>query len=318
MSLGISRAWGVAVFAGLAMLVPGHADAVDWSKVPEKNITLFYPAQISWDRLFLPGRHSGQRRYPDKTCVGCHGDIDEGPLGESLVDAEKDKEPSPIPGKPAFVKTKVQAAHENGTLFVRIQFDPGKQPDAAMDKDFETKVTMMLDDGGVKEARTAGCWITCHNDVETMRWGDAGKTKYLMDTRIPTRAGFEIKSPEELDKMRAASNYFEFWQARINPGKPAVAVDGTILEKRTESEKPAVNATAAINKGVYTVVLSRKLEAGPGYKDIVPGKKYIVGFAVHAGHTAHRFHYVGFERTLMLDGEEGLADIIAPGADAAQ
>lgn len=299
--------------AGAALLAPQSAGAVDWSKVPEKEIVLFYPAQISWDRLFQPGRHSGQRRYPEKTCVGCHGDIDEGPLGDSLVDAEKDKEPSPIPDKPPFVKATVQAAHENETLFVRIAFEPGKQPNVGMNKEFETKVTMMLDDGGVKEAKTAGCWLTCHSNVDSMRWGEPEVTKYLTSTRIPRAGGDDIKSEEELAKMRMAGNFLEYWQARINPGQPAVAADGTILDKRTDNENPAVKATASVDKGVYTVVLSRPLKVGAPYKDIELEKKYTVGFAIHAGHAAKRFHYVSFERSLMLDGIEGIADIIAPG-----
>jgi cytochrome c-type protein NapC len=308
------RALGISMVASAALLAPQSAGAVDWAKVPEKNITLFYPAQISWDRLFTPGRHSGQRRYPEKTCVGCHGDIDEGPLGDSLVDGEKDKEPAPIPGKPPFVKAKVKTAHENDTLFVRLEFDPGKQPNVNMDKEFETKVTMILDDGGVKESKNAGCWLTCHSDVESMRWSVTGTTKYLTDTRIPKSGGDIIKPEEELAKMRAAGNFLEYWQARINPGKPAVAVDGTILEKRTNNEKPAVQATATVNKGVYTVILSRKLDAGPGYKKIVPDKKYTVGFALHTGRASQRFHYVSFERSLMLDGIEGVADLLAPGS----
>lgn len=311
------RALGMAFVAGAAVVAaPQSAGAVDWAKVPEKSITFFYPAQISWDRLFTPGRHSGQRRYPEKTCVGCHGDIDEGPLGDSLVRAEKDKEPAPIAGKPSTVKGKVKTAHENGQLLVRVEFTPGKQPNSAMDKEFETKLTMILDDGGVKEAKQAGCWLTCHSDVESMRWSVPGTTKYLTDTRIPKSGGDVIKSPEELAKMRAAGNYLEYWQARINPGKPAVVVDGTILEKRTVNEKPVVKATATVTKGVYTVTFSRPLDAGPGYKKIEPDKKYTVGFAIHAGNTSQRFHYVAFERSLMLDGIEGIADLLAPGSSA--
>jgi mono/diheme cytochrome c family protein len=316
MSLGISRAValamsGLAMTGGAALLAPAPAHAVDWSKVPAKDIVLLYPAQISWERLFTPGRHSGQRRYPQKTCVGCHGDSDEGPLGEALVKAEKEKEPAPIAGKPGFLKAKVKAAHENGSLFVRIEFDPGVQPDAQMDKDFETKVTMILDDGGVSEAKTAGCWLACHVDQESMRWQIDGVTKYLKQTRIPQAMGDLIKPKEDLDKMRASGEFLEYWQARINPGKPAVAIDGTILERRTVNEKPVVKATAMVANGAYAVTLSRPLKAGPRYKELKPKKDYTVGFSIHAGHTSQRFHYVSFERSLMLDGEEGFADIIA-------
>ena len=305
------RGLGVALLAGAAMLAPQSASAVDWAKVPEKTITLFYPAQISWDRLFTPGRHSGQRRFPEKTCVGCHGDIDEFPLGDSLVEAEKDKEPTPIKGKPPTVKAKVKTAVEGDSLLVRLEFEPETQPDAGMDKDFETKVSMILDDGSIKESPTAGCWLTCHADAESMRWSTTGTTKYLSITRTPAAGGDVIKSPEELAAMRKAGTFFEYWQARINPGQPAVSVDGTILEKRAANEKPAVKATATVDKGVYTVVFSRKLDAGPGYKKLVPNKKYTIGFSIHAGHTAKRFHYVSFERSLMLNASEGAADFIA-------
>jgi cytochrome c-type protein NapC len=53
------------------------------------------------------------------------------------------------------------------------------------------------------------------------------------------------------------------------------------------------------------VVLSRKLKLGdPVRKDIVPGRAYTVGFALHEAHAAHRFHHVSFEHTLVLDSGE--------------
>jgi len=36
---------------------------------------------------------------------------------------------------------------------------------------------------------------------------------------------------------------------------------------------------------------------------------YYVGFAIHSGHTAHRFHYVSYERTLAINS--GAADFVA-------
>ena len=51
-------------------------------------------------------------------------------------------------------------------------------------------------------------------------------------------------------------------------------------------------------------------------KDIAPGKTFTLGFALHAGHTAKRFHYVSFERTLMLD--DGSADFVATNPAAAR
>jgi hypothetical protein len=42
---------------------------------------------------------------------------------------------------------------------------------------------------------------------------------------------------------------------------------------------------------------------------IVECERYSVAFAIHAGHTARRFHYVSFERSMVLDA--GAAGFIA-------
>jgi Ethylbenzene dehydrogenase len=306
-SLRISRSLRL-TFASLlvaaAALVPSFAEAqsVNWDKVPAKKIVMLYPAQTSFERLMTDKMHSGRSRYlQGKNCFACHGDIDEKPLGGDLAHAERFKEPAPIPNKPGFQESQVKLARDANNLYVRVEFDPGKQPDAGMDKDFETKVTLMFDDASVKEADRAGCWVSCHIDSASMPNGTDAVTKYLSQTRTPGGRG-TLMPADVLDPMRAEGQFLEYWQARLNPGKPAVAVAGTVLEKRMEDTTPGITATATQNKsGVWTVTFSRKLVgAGPGHKDIFPGKTYSVGFAVHAGHTAKRFHYVSFERAFVL------------------
>lgn len=296
--------------AGAALSAPRSAQAVNWAKVPAKKVMLLYPAQTSWERLMSQERHSGRRRFLEgKNCFSCHGNIDEHPLGDALAHAEKFKEPTPIPGKTGFLDLEVKTARDADNLYVRLEFNPGQQPDAGMDKDFETKVTMMIDDGSVTDANRAGCWVACHDDSSGMARGNNDNTKYLYSTRIPGGAG-AVKSAEDLEQIRGAGGYLEYWQARINSGAKAVPIDGTVLEKRSTNMEPAIKADAMQNKaGGWTVTFTRKLTAVAGHKDIVPGKTYTVGFSIHAGHTAKRFHYVSFERTLMLD--QGTADFVA-------
>lgn len=264
---------------------------------------LMYPAQTSWEVLMTQNRHSGRRRFLEgKDCFACHGNIDEHPLGDELVHAEKFKEPEPIPGKPGFVDLQVKTAHDADNLYVRLELDPGMQPDAGMDKDFETKVSMIIDDGTVADTKRSGCWTACHDNSVSMSRGIAYITKYLNVSRVD---GGDIASAEKLASLKADGQYLEYWQARLNPGAKAVPVDGYILEKRVENEKPVVKVDATQTKaGVWTVTFTRKLIAGPGHKDIEPGKTYNIGFSVHAGHTAKRFHYVSFERKLVLDSGE--------------
>ncbi len=123
------------------------------------------------------------------------------------------------------------------------------------------------------------------------------------------QGGTKIKSGEELAAIREAGGYLEYWQARLTPGEEPTVVDGFILAQRGENLDPAVQATASYDDGRWSVTFSRNMREAAPYKDIVPGRIYTLGFSVHAGHTAKRFHYVSFERTLAID--DGDADFVA-------
>ncbi len=290
-----------------------HAE-IKWAKVPATDIVVFYPATFTWERLFTPGQHTGQRGYAQgKNCFSCHGNIDEGPMGMHLVQTKGYIEPRPIANKPPFIKVAVKTAHDAENIYVQLTFTPGAQPNSMMDKDFDTKVAMMFDDGSIREATRAGCWITCHSNLSSMNGVTQEMTKYIPETRVPStapgRPSDTLIAATDIAQMRASGKEMEYWQARLKSGAPVQAVDGTVLEKRIENAKPAVTATSTETKGVTTVTFTRKLSAGPGYKDFKPGKTYTVGFSIHAGSTTQRFHYVSFERTLVLDS--GKADFVA-------
>lgn len=302
----------VAFLAGAAATMPAApAAAIDWSGVPGKDVVLFYPGQSSWEWVLTANDHSGAPKFREgKTCHECH-EGEQKTMCATLVSGKKN-EPSPIPSKPAFVVVNVKFAHDAERLYAHFDFSPGSQPDAKMDPAVDTKITLMLNDGKVAEANRAGCWGTCHEDAVGMPAG-AGKeiTKYLTRSRVKmTRQGGEgIKPADELAKIRADGGYLEFWQARLNPGQPAVAVDGTILEKRAEIQPAVVSADGAFANGTWSVTLGRKMAEAAPYKAIAAGTTYTFGIAVHAGHSAHRFHYVSFENTLVLD--QGSADFVA-------
>lgn len=297
--------------ASVLALMPGAAGAVDWSKVQGKEIVLFYPAQLSWEMLLTQSEHSGAGKFREgKNCAGCHGG-EEKASGKLLV-ADKSSESAPIPGKPGFVSAVVKAAHDGQRLHIRLEFDPGPQPDAGMDKDFATKVAVMIDDGAVAEATRAGCWATCHDDLARMpSAGETEVTKYLTRSRagMSRKGGGPLRPTAELDKLRAEGAFLEYWQARLNPGAAAVVVDGTVLDKRDENPAPLVAVEAADQGGKWIVTFSRALNAGAGRKEFRAGKTYTVGFSLHAGHAAKRFHYVSLEKTLTLDA--GAADLVA-------
>lgn len=291
--------------------------AVDWSKVQGKNITLLYPAQMSWELVLTQAEHSGASKFREgKNCRQCH-EGDEESSGKLMV-GDKSVEPTPIPDKPGFQKANVKFARDDENLFVRVEFAPGKQPDAKMDPKVESRVAVMFDDGKVTEVTRGGCWAACHIDLAKMpkakgdaKGDDSDATMYLPRSRtgMTRDGGGVIKPADELAKIRADGGYAEYWEASLNPGAPATVVDGTVLDKRQENPAHAVAATATFENGKWVVEFSRKLTAGEGHKDLAPGKLYTVGFAIHAGHTNRRFHYVSLEKTFAVDS--GSADFIA-------
>lgn len=302
-----------AAIALLGMLASAPAFAVDWSTVKGQDVMMLYPGQSSYEWVLTPSEHSGGFKIREgKNCHECHVG-EENAMGADLVSGKKN-EPTPIPGKPAFVKANIKFAHDDKEMFVHLDFAPGSQPDAKMDPKADTKVTMMLEDGGVPESNRFGCWAACHDNLSSMPSdGGADRTMYLFKTRagkLGRQGAPDGNVPDdELAKLKAAGYELEYWQARLNPGAKAEAVGGTIFDKRSEVPGAPVTADATFANGTWSVTLSRPLKAGAPFHDLVPGKTYTIGFAIHAGHTAKRFHYVSMERTLVLDS--GTADFVA-------
>ncbi len=286
--------------------------AIDWSRIRGEDIMLFHPGQISWEWIMTDGDHPCAPffRAGTKACADCHTGM-ENEFGSHLVTA-RDFEPTPIPGKPPYVVVNVKFAHDGESLYTRFKFDPGRQPDARMDRQYETKIALMFDDGRVPEATRAGCWGACHEDSTSMPAANGEQTTLYLSRsrqRMSRQGGLGIRSRPELEQLRDAGYFMEYWQAKLNRGDRAVAVDGIVLDRREVMSQPVVAAVGTHRDGVWTVTLSRRLNQGAPYTRIRPGRTYTFGIALHAGHTADRFHYVSFEKTFALNS--GRADFIA-------
>lgn len=310
---GVVLTCSAGLLCSLALAVP--AQAIDWTGITEREIVVLYPGQASWEWSLTQDDHSGAKKFREgKDCKACHKG-EETEIGGKIVTGKK-LEPAPLPGKPGSLTLTVKTVHDGNRLYVRLAWRGGKPGGGKkMDDRYAARVTMMLDDGKVKEAMRAGCWGTCHDDAVGMASAPGGKeiTKYLAASRAKvTRqgGGENFKSPADLEQLLKQGLFVEYWQARLNPGQPARAADGYILDKRHEQTAPIVDADATFENGRWVVVLSRALTPGkPGYKDVVAGKTYTVGFAVHDDYANHRFHHVSFEHTLVLG--EGKADLVA-------
>lgn len=295
-------------------LAGGAAHAVDWSGVPEKEIALFYPGQASWEWVLTEKDHSGAPKFREgKNCKGCH-EGEQKDIGARIASGKK-LEPKPIAGRPGSLALKVQAAHDAERLYFRLRWTAGPPGATRMEPKVAAGVTVMIDDGHVKEATRAGCWGSCHDDAVGMASAPVGKeiTKYLGASRVKLsrQGGAEnFKSAADLNALLVQGTFLEYWQARLNPGQPAQAVSGYILDRRHKHDAAATRVEGGFAGGAWTVVLSRSLKAsGPGQKDIVPGRSYALGFAIHDDYANHRYHHVSLEQSLVLD--TGNADFVA-------
>ena len=299
---------------GLAgsLAATGAMAAPDWGSVPGKSVVLFYPGQSSWEWVLTTADHPGADKFKaGKDCAACHTG-DEKNMGALLVSGKKN-EPTPIAGKPGSVVAKVQFSHDAENLYVHVTFSEGAQPNAKMDNSYATKVTMMINGGGVPESNRAGCWGMCHDDSAGMpSAGGSNRTMYLSKTRAAlTRqgGGDALKPAAALQQLKSGGYELEYWQARMSPGSAPVAENGVIFDKRTETKPTDVSATGTDSGGNVSLTFTRKLNDGAGHVVFAPGKHYTVAFAIHSGHAAKRFHYVSFEQSLVLDS--GAADFVA-------
>ena len=167
--------------------------AINWSQVPTRTLTLFYPAQSTYQWL-RSSEHPGAKMVQNNAaCTACHKD--EQKLGDKLVKPNK-LEPVSLGDKNGVVKLNVQVAYDNDNAYFRFQwktkkdvpgdvypyyrFDgkewkpygsprlsapayKGEQPAV-----YEDRLSMMIDDGKVPGFAAQGCWLTCHNGERDM------------------------------------------------------------------------------------------------------------------------------------------------------
>ncbi len=276
------------ITAMLACAAGGAVAAPDWSKVPAKKITVFYPGASPIEWITKGTEHGGAKGLKKgEACTSCHEE-ELADMGKKMVTGQK-IEPHVIKGKAGSIPVSVQAANDGTNLYLRFSWKQPAGGGEIMDKDNAVKLAFMLDDNKVERANLSGCWETCHQDVRTMPEGkDDKKTKYVTGGS-------------------ASGKYYDLlqWQSKANKGR-----DGYVADKRVmDGGKGLVEAKGEKKGDEWVVTFTRKL-AGGGEGDIAmaSGKTYNFGFAIHDDHTHGRFHHVSLGYTLGVDAK---ADITA-------
>lgn len=300
-------------FGALLGSVSAPALAVDWSTAKAADVELFFPGTTSLEWMYSKRDHDGAARYKKrvKSCRECH-DGDEASYGAKIV-AGGETESAPLGGRRGHVLVKAQAVHDGVNLHLRLEWPKASGPAAEQqDPDFDTKMTVMLDDGAVEEFTAGGCWAVCHIDSSKMPV-EGDKKKYLADSRVKMSrkkgGGDLLLGDAELQKLLASGTYLEYWQARLNPGKPASILDGYILNERAENATATASVVAIEDGASWVLEFTRPLAGGPSSKAIVAGKTYMLGLGLHDQNTAGRYHLASLQYSLVLDA--GDADLVA-------
>lgn len=279
--------------AGTESPAPGSAiTALDWSKVPTRQIKVFYPGQAGLEWVMNKADHSSATDIIEKkrACAKCHeGDANE--VGAAIVAgkpvgvSKTVMEPNPPVGKVGFIPVTFQATHDGNKIYFRFEWVPPKNGDKKMDPKNEVKVTMMFDGGGTVEgAELNGCWSTCHVDLRTMKDAkDDKKTKYIKDADL------------------ASEKFMDLIQFRS--GKGQTPVDGWVdSERHMDGGKSQLKAEGRKEGNKWVVTFERAFAGGgKGNHAISADKVYNFGIALHEDYTNARFHYVSLGYQFGLD-----------------
>lgn len=168
----------------------------DWSKVPAKTVTLFYPGQVSWEFL-TSAAHPGAVAV-EGGCTTCHAGQEKA-LGAKLVNAGP-LETDPIAGKAPTIDLTIRAAYDAEFIYLQARWATqvphaihtvwrydgkqwvawgGPKPDTTkkgIPPNYEDRLALLLDDadnvpafdGSRATFSQVGCWMTCHNSMRAM------------------------------------------------------------------------------------------------------------------------------------------------------
>jgi len=288
-------------------ILSGASYAIDWSGVPVTKIPVYYAGQTGMEWILNKREHDGAARYKKrkKPCLECH-EGDEVSFGPNQVKGKTDV--SPYPDRRATGIIETQAAYDSNNFYLRLKWPKVGAAGKSMDNKFDTKITVMLDDGGVEDFAQGGCWTVCHQDSIGMPKDNNQKIKkYLSNSRKKivkkVGGGINYKSDADIKTMLNSGEYLEFWQAQLNLGKPASFIDGYILKDRMINKKTVVAGSSKEVGNDWVVEFVRPLAGSTEHKTLAEGKKYHIGIALHDQNSKGRYHIVSFEYSLTLGGD---------------
>jgi len=314
----VAIAQATSVIADNAGTAPVSTSSLDWSPAPVRNVTVFYPGEASMEWV-LGRRHGGSRPFKKgDRCVDCH-DEETADIGQKIVSGEK-LESQVIPGKRGSIPVAVQAMHDKENLYLRFQWaDTEHTPvpfvaGGKMDSKNAMKLAVMLATDDVEYADRAGCWGTCHADLNSMPYAPQGQdvTKYLTESRTdievrgrndkPLGGWDQRKTEDEIKAEFSAGHYMDI--IRYKAGEDKVE-DGAVLADRVMQENSIGEFNAINQNGQWVVEIKRPLKSDrPDDISLALDQVYNFGFAIHDDYSNARYHHVSLGYKLAFDNIE--------------
>lgn len=312
----------------ICCIVPSIAIAfaadIDWKGIQPYKVRLFYPGVSSWE--FLTSKDHGIGRYSvinsRKSCAGCHiskgqtfdlrdQEITRGSL--KMKESKKHFEPTPMQDKPSSITAFVQAAYDDEYIYFRVQWDSaGKSWSNPSTERFDG-IAMQIN-AGRPEFEKFGCFISCHDDQNTMpdsppkdkvaKHPYYGKLKrddvrlYAFYTR--DNGWKDIKDDASLADLIKNNGLVDLWHVSIK-GKNMEVKDEFIFADRMIDSQNDVEASGIWENGKYTVVIKRKLSTlDKEDVQLKAGGSFNIGVAIHDDWAQKRTHYVSFPISIGL------------------
>lgn len=317
-----TNAVAIAILLMLVFLVPDNGVAgTDWARAAGMDVTLFYPGVASWEFLNSDDHRLGGREIKQmrKDCRHCHlgkgGELDlkADEIAAGSVKMKRSHnpfEPEPLPNKKGLLPARVQAAYDNEYLYIRAEWD---SRGAGWSKGAKKSDRVSLQ---INKSETAfkkyGCFITCHNDLNTMPESPSKKAvsanqyyggQQRDDVRLYAyyaRSAWDQRKPEgELSKMLKDGGRIDLVSVEFENGA-ATPYDGWVFDDRRWEDK-AGEASGVYTKGKYAAEFKLKLKTKDQFDlDLGEGDVVSIGMAVHDDGASKRKHYVSFPFTIGL------------------
>jgi len=294
------------VLFSVAPALAAQVDA-DWSKASQTEVTLFYPGVASWEFVNGDDHRLGGKEIKKgkKDCRHCHmskeGELDlkASEIASGSMKMKKSHklfEPDPLAGKKGVMKARVQAAYDSGSLYVRVEW--ASKGSGWLSKGSPDRVSIQMN-GAEPSFAKYGCFITCHNDLNTMPSSPSRKEvsaspAYNGREDVRLYAFYAKKSwdgPRLSDRFKGG--LIDLKSIEFEGGK-ATGRDGWVFDDR-EWEENGSSGEGTFSNGRYAAVFSFRLKSTDKFDaNIAEGDVVPVAIAIHDEGAGKRKHFVSF------------------------